>query len=163
MNKPKTEKIGMKTKNLLLIGSAALIPTPAAILADFGLFYIFIRVFAAMTENRDRSLFVVEAVLWILCGVLFPGIEWITWRIFRRTGMLGKKELHIALLAGAVVYAIAMALLFPASLDILFVYLPKSELGPGLSLLFFQLAAYAAAAVCGIVHAIGVWTGTKEK
>ena len=45
---------------------------------------------------------------------------------------------------------------------ILYGYLPKSELGPGLTLLFFQLFSYASAALCVIVHGIGLYLSRKN-
>lgn len=146
----------MNAKRWPLTGAAVLVPVAAATALDFLLFYAYLRVNTSIIENRDRSLFPLSVILCILCGVMFIAAEVLTWVILSRSGALGKRELHIALLIGVVVYAVVMAFIFPRSLDILYAYLPKSELAPGLLLLFFQLSSYAAAALCGIVNAAGL-------
>lgn len=146
----------MDAKRWPLIGIAALIPAIAAVALDFVLFYGELRVTSEIIEKHDRSLSPLSIALFILCGVMFIIAEALTWMIFSKTGVLGKRELHIALIAAAVIYALIMAFVFPKSLDILYAYLPKSELSPGLLLLFFQLSSYAAAALCGIVNAAGL-------
>jgi hypothetical protein len=151
----------MDAKRWPLIGIAALIPAIAAVALDFVLFYAELRVTGDIIEKHDRLLSSLSILLFILCGVMFIIAEVILWLIFGKTGALGKKELHIALLAGAVVYALIMAFAFPKSLDILYAYLPKSELSPGIMLLFFQLSSYIASALCGIVNAIGLRISSK--
>ena len=151
----------MNAKKRLMIVGAAVIPTAAAIAADFGLFYALLRVTTAIIEHRVRALFAVCVVLLLLGGLVFPAAEWITWMVLSKTGAPEKKVLHIASLIGAAVFALMMALVFPKSLKLLFVYLPKSEHGPGLSLLFFQLFSYAGAVLCGIVHAAALCLSKK--
>lgn len=147
----------MDAKRWLLVGIAALIPAAAAVLSDFVLFYAELRAVTVILENHDRSLFIYSIVLILLCGLVFIAAEVIEWAILCKAGIMKKKELHTALLTGAVMYALIMAFLFPGSLHILYAYLPKSESGPGLSLLFFQLSSYTAAVLCGIFHAAGLY------
>lgn len=138
------------------LGIIILISTVTAVILDFILFYALIRVTGAIIENKDRSLFVLSVLLVVLCGFMFIAAEVTVWVIYSKTGNLKKKDIHAALFISAVLYALVMIFIFPESLNILNAYLPKSELGPGLSLLFFQLSSYAAAALCGIVNVVGI-------
>ena len=146
----------MTAKRLSLIAITALIPAAASVVLDFLIIREEFRITSRIIEEHNRSLSLVSLLLIILCGAVFILAEVLTWLLMRRRGALERKALFTALLAGAIVYALLMAFLFPCSIDLLYEYLPRSELSPGITLLLFQISAGIAAAVCGIFNAAAI-------
>lgn len=141
----------MNVKKLSMICIAALIPTVFAIITDYFLLYCDLRLTGEIIENHDRSLFPISLAMCILCGLVFIVTEVLTVAIFSKKRILEKRSVCFAMLPGALIYALIMAFVFPKSLDMLYIYLPKSEMSAVLSLLFFQISAYTAAALSIIV------------
>ena len=129
----------MTAKRLSLIAITALIPAAASVVLDFLIIREEFRITSRIIEEHNRSLSLVSLLLIILCGAVFILAEVLTWLLMRR-----------------IVYALLMAFLVPCSIDLLYEYLPRSELSPGITLLLFQISAGIAAAVCGIFNAAAI-------